>query len=217
MNKIGLVCLVLWGILIVNNSCSQSNANQTITAKQTADNSPQDNCNWCGTSEAPKDVSWRAVIPPKGEPGEKLIISGTVFSPDGKTPAEGITVYVHHTNIEGVYPKKGNEKGNGKYHGYLRGWMKTDSLGRYEFETIRPTPYQTHGGEPAHIHFNIERPGYPEYWLTALWFDDDPRVTEEQLSKVQRSGGYSNVVTLTKDEHNVLSGTRNIILNRYDD
>ena len=211
--------MVLWGLLTVNHSCSQGNTNQTNALGQIAlqINSTQDSCNWCGTSEAPKDVSWRTVIPPKGEPGEKLIISGIVFYPDGTTPAKGIIVYVHHTNIEGVYPKKGNEKGNDKYHGYLRGWMKTDSLGRYEFETIRPAPYQTHGGEPGHIHYNIEGPEYPEYWLTALWFDDDPRVTEKQLGNVQRDGGYSNVVTLTKDVHNVLRGVRNIILKRYND
>lgn len=174
-------------------------------------------CRWCGTSEAPKDVSWRTVIPPEGEPGEKLIISGTVFLPNGKTPAQGIIVYVYHTNIDGIYPKNGDEEGNGKYHGYLRGWMKTGSNGRYEFETIRPAPYKTHGGEPAHIHYVIEGPGYPEYWLNSLWFADDSRVTEEQIKGVKRSGGFSNVVKLTKDANNVHRGTRNIILKKYNE
>jgi len=76
---------------------------------------------WGGTFEVPKNVSWRTVIPPIEEPGQKLIISGIIYLPDGKTPAKDVIVYVYHTNNKGVYPKKGNEKGNGKYHGYLRG------------------------------------------------------------------------------------------------
>ena len=94
--------------------------------------------------------------------------------------------------------------------------MKTNSNGKYEFETIRPAPYHSHSGEPAHIHYNIQGPENPEYWLTALWFSDDPRVTDEYLMSVKRSGGFSNVITLKKDENNVLRGERNIMLERYE-
>lgn len=211
------ITLCIVGIFFTLNAYSQSvkkndiNLNSKITLKKTN----QKDCNWCGTFEVPKDVSWRTIIPPKGEPGDKLIISGTVYFPDGKTPAKDVIVYVHHTNNKGVYPKRGNEKGNGKYHGYLRGWMKTDSNGRYEFETIRPAPYHSHDGEPAHIHYNIEAPDYPEYWLTGLWFSDDSRVTDEYKKKVERNGGFSNIVTLAKDENNILRGTRNIILEKF--
>jgi len=171
---------------------------------------------WSGTSEAQKNISWRTVIPSKEELGEKLIVSGTIYLPDGKTPAKDVIVYVYHTNNKGIYPKKGNEKGNGKYHGYLRGWMKTNANGRYEFETIRPAPYETHDGEPAHIHYTIEHPDYPEYWLTGLWFSDDPRVNSYK-DKIERDGGFSNITTLTKDDNNILRGSRNIILQKLKD
>lgn len=209
--------LTVLGFSVIAASCNTGDQKQEISKSYGTIQAslPQDNCNWCGTSEAPEDASWRTIIPPEGEPGEKLIISGIVFYADGKTPAEGIIIYIHHTNIKGVYPKKGNEKGNGQYHGYLRGWMKTDSNGKYEFETIRPAPYQTHGGEPAHIHYNIEGPEYPEYWLTALWFEDDPRVSEEQMNNVKRSGGFSNVTSLSRDNNNILRGFRNIKLEKY--
>ena len=129
--------LTIIGFSIITVSCSTADKKQEIAENyETIPMSlPQENCNWCGTSEAPVDASWRTIIPPEGEPGEKLIISGIVFYADGETPAEGIIIYIHHTNTEGVYPKKGSEKGNGQYHGYLRGWMKTDSNGKYEFET----------------------------------------------------------------------------------
>lgn len=210
------IAIYIAGIFFTLNACSQSakKYDTNLKTKITTENTNQKKCNWCGTFEVPEDVSWRTIIPSKEEPGDKLIISGTVYFPDGKTPAKDVIVYVHHTNNKGVYPKRGNEKGNGKYHGYLRGWMKTDSNGRYEFETIRPAPYHSHDGEPAHIHYTIEGPGYPEYWLTGLWFSDDPRVIEYE-KKIERSGGFSNIVTLIKDENNILRGRRNIILEKF--
>lgn len=213
-----ILCLWLLSLASVVFSCRHEKTKQVNTAVAATHqiSAEQDECNWCGTSEAPQNVSWHAIIPPEGEPGEPLIISGTVFLPDGTTPAEGAIIYIYHTNMEGVYPKKGSEKGNGKYHGYLRGWMKTDSNGKYEFATIRPAPYHSHGGEPAHIHYNVQGPQHPEYWLTALWFSDDPRITDDYLMSVKRSGGFSNVVTLKKDENNVLRGERNIIIERFE-
>ena len=211
------IVLYIVGIFFTLNASQPVKKNEiNLKAQIPSMKTNQEDCNWCGTFEVPENASWRTIIPPNGEPGDKLIISGTVYLPDGKTPAEDVIIYVHHTNNEGVYPKKGNEKGNGKYHGYLRGWMKTDSNGKYEFETIRPAPYHSHDGEPAHVHYNIEAPDYPEYWLTGLWFSDDPRVNEYR-NKIERDGGFSNIVTLTKDENNVLSGTRDIILEKFKD
>jgi len=212
-----ILTLLLTSIFFALNTYSPTSkkSDNILELVPTIDSTNQEKCNWCGTSEAPENVFWKTVIPPKGELGEKLIISGTVYLPDGKTPAKDIIIYVHHTNIKGIYPKKGDEKGNGKYHGYLRGWMKTDSNGKYKFETIRPAPYHSHEGEPAHIHYNIQGTEYPEYWLASIWFSDDSRVTEEYKKSVKRSGGFSNIITLTKDDHSVLRGERNIILKKF--
>ncbi len=186
------------------------------TSSETMEPPTQNTCNWCGTSEHPEDVTWSTKIAPDDEPGERIIISGTVYQSDGTTPAEGVIIYAYHTNIEGIYPKRGNEEGNGKYHGYLRGWMKTDAHGKYEFETIRPAPYHSHGGEPAHIHYTIQSEEYPEYWLASVWFKDDPRVTDELVKNVQRNGGFSNVVSLNEDENGIFRGERNIVLESYE-
>lgn len=217
-HKKNIIALSIAILFITINVCSQSTKKYNANLKTgiSSKNTNQKDCNWCGTFEAPEDVSWRTIIPPKEEQGDKLIISGTIYLPDGKTPVKDVIIYVYHTNTKGIYPKKGNEKGNGKHHGYLRGWMKTNSNGRYEFETIRPAPYRTHDGEPAHIHYNIEAPDYPEYWLTGLWFADDYRVNEYN-DKIERNGGFSNIITLTKDENNILRGTRNIILEKFND
>ena len=192
--------LILWAVLV---------------APLAAQSSAQD-CTWCGMQDAPDSLTWSIRIAPPTEPGERLVVTGTVYHEDGKTPAEGVLIYVYHTNNMGIYPKRGDESGAGRYHGYIRGWMKTDRQGRYRFETIRPAPYETHEGEPTHIHYTIQAPGETEYWLNAAWFSDDPRVTKTELAKLQRPGGYSNVMDVSRDASGVWHGQRDIILQSYE-
>lgn len=173
-------------------------------------------CNWCGMQDAPDSVSWSTHIPPPDEPGERLIVTGTVYQEDGHMPAASVMLYVYHTNIEGVYPRRVGAKDNARYHGYLRGWMETDAEGRYRFETIRPAPYETHGGEPAHIHYTIQPPGQREYWINAAWFSDDPRVTPDALASLKRVGGETNVMDVWQDNEGTWHGSRDIILAVYD-
>ena len=40
----------------------------------------------------------------------KMLVSGRVFLPDGKTPAPGVVVYAYHTNQQGIYPQLNNAK-----------------------------------------------------------------------------------------------------------
>lgn len=196
----GVACLVIW-LLLSAAACTESEAQE---------------CGWCGMQDAPDSLSWSTRIAPTAEPGDRLVVEGTVYQEDGVTPAEGVLVYVYHTNAAGVYPKKGDETGNAALHGYLRGWMKTGSGGRYRFETIRPAPYETHGGEPAHVHYTIQAPGRTEYWLNAAWFSDDPRVTPETLAPLQRTGGFSNVMEVSRSASGVWQGRRDIILESFD-
>lgn len=173
-------------------------------------------CEWCGTAEAPVSVSWSAQIADAAEPGERLVVTGYVYQQDGVTPAPGVVIYAYHTNAEGIYPKRGDETGNGRRHGYLRGWVKTDTTGRYRFQTIRPAAYQSHGGEPAHIHYTIQPPGGAEYWLDGAWFADDPRVNGDQIASLTRRGGFSNVMAVARDSLGVWHGRRDVKLEVYD-
>ena len=62
-----------------------------------------------------------------------MIISGTVFQTDGKTPAPNTLIYLYHTDMYGIYGRGSEHK-----HGRFRGWMLTDAKGKYEFRSIRP-------------------------------------------------------------------------------
>lgn len=169
-------------------------------------------CEWCGAREAPLNINWEATIANQDVVGERLILEGTVYKQDGNTPAKNVIVYAYHTNSNGVYEKKGNETGNGKRHGFLRGWAKTNADGKYRFYTIKPAPYPNHA-EPAHVHLTLLGENFDEYWINATWFKGDRIITNDMIENLTRRGGFSNIINLTKNEEGVLVGTRNIIIN----
>src|SRR5262245_45067057 len=77
---------------------------------------------------AEKNAPSKVTIAAKEEPGERLIVTGQVFGPDGKTPLAGASVYVYHTDAKGVYTPGPNNDRNPR----LRGYMRTDAQGRSE-------------------------------------------------------------------------------------
>lgn len=173
---------------------------------------PLPDCEWCGASEAPANVSWRTTIAPDDEPGKRLVLRGRVMKPDGVTPAPGVVVYAYHTDAKGVYPKRGDEKGNARRHGYLRGWARTDSAGRYEFRTIRPEPYPG-GTNPAHIHMTVKESGKEEYWIDEVHFDDDPILTPGARAGLRGIGG-AGIVRVRPGPDGVGEAVRDIVLPR---
>ncbi len=176
-------------------------------------------CEWCGAMDAPTNPPSRIVIPPPGEAGEPLIISGKVYKEDGRTPAAGILIYAYHTNAAGIYPRRTPDNGRAQWrHGYLRGWMKTGVDGKYEFRTIKPAPYPGRT-EPAHIHLTMSAANYPEHSGT-IWFADDPLITPELRGRnnvivATRSMHAAAILTLRRGLNGVLRGTHDIRLRRF--
>ena len=139
----------------------------------------------------------------------KLKLSGTVFQNDGKTPAADVILYIYHTNREGIYETKGNEKGWARRHGFIRGWVKTEQVGRYTFYTFRPAAYPS-GTEPEHIHLTVKEPGKSAYYLDDFLFEDDPMFTDK-IRKTQAKRGGSGIF-LPIEKSGVLEIQRDIIL-----
>lgn len=157
----------------------------------------------------PANIASETRLVPESEPGEPLVISGTIYQRDGRTPAPGVILYVYHTDNKGLY-SKGPGEGNDTRHGHLRGWVKSDANGRYKFTTIRPASYPQ-GRNPQHIHPIIKEPGYSLYWIDEYLFEDDPFLTAEEKSRQPRRGG-NGVIALKKDANGVWTGTRDITL-----
>ena len=155
-------------------------------------------------------VPAKATIVSEKEPGDRMIISGTIYAPDGRTPLEGIDLFVYQTDSTGRYSTEGSggDNRNTRIHGLVR----SGKDGRYEFHTIKPGSYPA-SRNPAHIHAFISGPGYPEYWIDEYHFDDDPFVTAEMRSKAGQ-GSFSSILTLKREADGVLLGVRDIKVER---
>lgn len=148
--------------------------------------------------------------------GQKLLLTGIVYQIDGKTPAPNVLLYYYHTNTDGKYVHKPEEKRSmppnklGQTHGYIRGWVKTDSLGRYFIYTVRPGVYPTQDA-PAHVHITVKEPNdINEYYIDDFVFDDDKLANTAYRNKMENRCG-SGVLRLVQ-KGNLFIGERNLIL-----
>lgn len=137
------------------------------------------------------------VLPQRdGEPGERLIFSGTVRSTDG-SPIAGAMLDVWQASAAGEYSN---------FHptvpaGNLRGRLTADDLGRFEFETIVPPSYGIpdqgataqllealgrHLIRPGHIHVKVSHPTCRTL-TTQIYFDGDPYLDSDVVGAVKDS------------------------------
>lgn len=156
-----------------------------------------------------KSLSSIDTLPEFDSSEPKLKLTGTVFQRDGKTPAKDVILYIYHTDRTGIYPKKGNETGWARRHGYLRGWVKTDQSGHYTFYTFRPAAYPDRA-EPEHIHLTVKEPDKNEYYLDDYLFEDDPILTQQKRKLLSNRGGSG--ISNPKLEGGILNFRRDIIL-----
>lgn len=194
--------LILFLISIVVCACGQSTS--------TTVGGPCEGCEAIFESPIPfEKLPNSIVLPDFREVGPKIEISGIVYQRDGMTPAKDVVLYVYHTDQKGVYPTKGNEKGWEKRHGYIRGWVKTDKNGFYQFKTLRPAPYPGRNAA-EHIHVTVKEPDKNEYYIDEYLFSDDPLLPKTRNSKPR--GGDGVITLLPADKEGVRRATRHIIL-----
>lgn len=142
---------------------------------------------------------------------QKLMVTGKIFQPDGKTAAPNVIIYYWHTDDKGLYASNDQTPEKVKPHGNLRGWVRSDENGNYTIKTSRPAPYP---GEdiPQHIHLSIKEPGLNNEYYADLYFDDDPLYLKHQkkYGKLDRAGTEILRVLLDSNvqvaEHNIVVG-----------
>jgi protocatechuate 3,4-dioxygenase beta subunit len=199
MTKLPKVSIVFFASLAAISCNSQPKAD---------DRKVGDRCDGCEMmyENMPASLSWETTIENAADPGEPMVIEGTIFKKDGKTPAPGAILYLYHTDAKGYYS---NPKTKGNRHGHLRGWIKTGADGKYKFTSIRPAPYP---GDriPAHIHPLVKEPGMTLYWIDEYLFEDDSLVTNE-IRKNEKKRGGNGIIPLTKAD-GVWRGKRDIVL-----
>jgi catechol 1,2-dioxygenase len=153
------------------------------------------------------------------EPGERLIISGKVYSSDCRSRLPNTLIEIWQANKAGAYDtdKPGNFTERGDFH--LRAMMLTDQQGNYEFETIMPGTYpippnlpglEKYAGltRPAHIHFRVSESLHVPL-TTQLYFKEDPHIAKDPWASRKPSMAIG-----LKQDGKFLRGNFDIVLAR---
>ncbi len=158
---------------------------------------------------AEKNAPSKVTITTKEEPGERLTVSGVVFGTDGKTPLANASVYVFHTDATGRYtPGATDDNRNPR----LRGYMRTDAQGRYEYSTIKPAPYPG-DGPPAHIHYHVNAPGYQER-VFEIVFEGDSKISSAIRANAAQADSAFSIRKLTRAAQGVWHCTQDVTLRK---
>lgn len=145
------------------------------------------------------------------EKGQRLKIEGTIFKSDQKTPASDVILYYYHTDQKGYYTPKDHMPQGARRHGYLRGWIKTGTDGKYTIYTSRPSQYPNENFE-AHLHVFVKEPFLDSPYYISEWiFDDDPLVTKALRDRLENRGGSGILKTTLENDvqvakHDVILG-----------
>lgn len=136
------------------------------------------------------------------EPGERLFIAGTVYANDCISPVSDTRIEVWQANAAAVYDNSPAFK--------LRATCFSDANGQYAFETIMPGPY-LNGNQyrPKHIHFRVNKPGYPEL-ITQLYFAGDPYIAADPWAS--QPDATQRIIPLNPISEDASEGVFDIVL-----
>lgn len=182
--------LALAAMLVSSTACGAEQGEQQVSARQAPRQLPTvPGCEGCEAAweREPSTMAPNIQLAGSDEPGERLVLQGTVFQANGRTPAPNVVVYIHQTNAAGRYAGGSDESEWSGRHGRLRGWLKTGPDGRYEVRTIKPGQYPNRP-DPAHIHLTVLEHGKDPYWIDDVVFDGAPGV-EEYRREAEKRGG----------------------------
>jgi catechol 1,2-dioxygenase len=134
------------------------------------------------------EAQGHARIDDGNDPGQTLVMRGTVYAEDG-APLSNALVEVWHANHLGNYSHF--DKSQPAFN--LRGSIRTDAQGRYSFRSVVPVGYSVppggmteklldqlgrHGHRPAHIHFFVSAAGHRKL-TTQINIDGDPYLWDD--------------------------------------
>jgi protocatechuate 3,4-dioxygenase, beta subunit len=121
-----------------------------------------------------------------GEPiGERIIVHGSVRDSDGR-PVRDSLVEIWQANAAGRYRHEGDDHPaplDPNFTGFGR--LLTGHDGAFRFDTVKPGPYpwrnHDNAWRPAHVHFSLFGPEFPQRLVTQMYFPGDPLFFQDPI------------------------------------
>jgi protocatechuate 3,4-dioxygenase beta subunit len=157
---------------------------------------------------ADKSAPSTITIASKSEPGERLTVTGRVYDAVTARPLEAVSLYVYHTDIHGHYSANTTRSDDPR----LRGYIRTDKQGRYEYSTIKPGPYPD-ARVPSHIHYVVTADGYKQK-VFEIVFEGDPFIDDRIRADAKNEDSGFSVRRLERGSDGGLRCVQDIALKR---
>ena len=147
------------------------------------------------------------------EQGTKITIKGHVLDVHNKPIANAQLSIYHADNMGNYAPSDGALKRMSEGDPRLFGFVKTDNLGNYTFQTVRPASYPNkYNGRtiPQHIHVQTSATGYKTQ-AVQMAFDDDLQMRDAYWRNWAKEQHFP-VVTLKKEKNGLGYGVYDVVL-----
>ena len=141
--------------------------------------------------------------------GIPIVLKGSIFKEDGKTPITNALVEIWHCDENEVYDNTSDEY---KY----RGGQKAKIDGKYEFKSILPVPYKADpidetSWRPAHIHMRVSVPNQQDL-ITQLYFKDGKYVDTDKWASDPKA--VNRILTISKNNSRESEIIFNVIMSK---
>lgn len=154
-----------------------------------------------------QDVPPCAAMVLPDEPGDPLILSGTVYGPDGKTPVAGARLRIYHTDAAGLYSRDRPDASQPR----LQCVLTTDASGRFEVRTIVPGAYPRQQTTAAHVHMMVSVGGGAEQNAT-FSLAGDSRLSSSDYERHGQAGTFSAIRPIERGADGIFRCVRDIRL-----
>ena len=118
--------------------------------------------------------------------GQRILVYGRVLDSGGRAVPDAL-VEVWQANAGRPLPARRRQLARRRWTRTSTGSGRavTDSLGRYEFMTIKPGAYpwgnHHNAWRPAHIHFSLFGRAFTQRLVTQMYFPDDPLFGQDPI------------------------------------